>query len=249
MNAATPVRDVLHRLLDGTGQRAEVPGWLDQLLAPLATAASETVERDLLPEVADALRRLGGAVPFRVVHDWYHRAVLPTLADATAEAGGDPRAFDALRRTHAEASEGRVAEEAAWRRELEPVLLLVYRNAFPYADFHRKAYRLAYADAVGHGRAPAEASRFAENSARRMADIDAACFAEANALANARALASAYATADAVAYRATYPSARVNAYLDAYAHHLAPRDPATCRRAAAERLAVGLALGLRTTKR
>ncbi|GAA3856499.1 hypothetical protein [Streptomyces sedi] len=198
------------------------PEWLTRLAAPLA------VEPAALTRALPA-----GGVPFRLVHDWHARAVLPLLAETEPP---EP-VYEPLRRLHAEAAEGRPAPEADWRAALHPALLTLHRAAFPHAEFHAKAHATALADATGHGRGPDEARRFADNTARRIADTDARCFAEAHALALTPALAAAYAASDPAAYTATFPTAHVNAYLAAHRHHAPPRHG---HRPPAARLATAL---------
>ncbi|MGW2817010.1 SpcZ [Streptomyces sp. NPDC001415] len=188
-------------------------GGMEPWPVQLATALSDGgPELEGVRRVQGELARLGGRVPFRVVHDWYASTVVPMLVEAAARRGEDTGLLVAVGQLHARALKGERIEATEWTGALEPALREVYGSAYPYAEAHATASANAHAYAMANDYGAAEATRFAATYADLNTTANARSYAVANALANARAVALAYANADGQTYAATYPYARVNAY-------------------------------------
>jgi hypothetical protein len=205
------------------------PRWLDQVLSALSGRAT----REGLDPVYRQLRRLAGAVPFTVVHDWHARTVWPTVS--TMDTGS-------VTELHRRALAGDTAGEDEWLTALEPLLQRVYRSGYAYADGYATARSAALVYAHGNGFGEDEAVSYADYYARLSTDANARMSAEAHAIAQARALARAFATADEEAYAGAYPYAVVR--IAAATNEAATNEAATngtATDAAYDRLAIGLA--------
>ncbi|MFE9404161.1 SpcZ [Streptomyces sp. NPDC006530] len=188
------------------------------------------------------LGRLGGQVPFRVVHDWHVSTVVPLLAQASVRCGADGEDQEGVRRLHSRALAGERVTETEWAEALGPALGEVYRRAYPYADAHAAASAGAHAYAMDNDYGEERAAEFASVYAELNSDANARSFADANALVNARALAAAFAAADEHALADAYPFAYVRACALAVAGADGAGEEWPGRyRAACERLADGLA--------
>lgn len=194
-----------------------MPPWLAQIAAALYCGQGGDAAKVWAREMYDGLGRLGGQVPFDVVHDWHARTVCPMLADTSARRGSDGVAQEAVRRLHEKASAGERVEERAWGVALGPALGELYRYAYAYADAYTTASVNARAYALDNDYGEEKAAEFATMYARLNTDANARSYADANALANARALAAAFATADAKAFAEAYPFAYAHACALAHA--------------------------------
>jgi len=220
-----------------------LPRWLRQVV-PALLAGDDGGERSLL----DALGRIDGAVPFRVVHDWHAAAVAPLAIETSGRRGGDPALHRRVRDLHQRALSGAVPAQAEWLAALRPALREIYGHAYPA----RAAYDRAHASALTYGSVPGNAAMIArhfgtaQDYARTYAELsstaNAAAFADANTDANAAAGAAAYAAGDAEAYADAHAHGVVNACIAAHAQGCP--DPAAGRRDAHRRLAGGLAESL-----
>ncbi|MEV8525366.1 hypothetical protein AB0451_14615 [Streptomyces sp. NPDC052000] len=119
------------------------------------------------------LARLDGQVPFRAVHDWHARTVVPILVEASARGDEGAGLQEAVGQLHARALAGERIDAAVWTAALEPALREVYRRAYPYAEAHATAsanahaYAMAndYGAAVAHALAGARAFAAADPAA------------------------------------------------------------------------------------
>lgn len=146
------------------------------------------------------LRQLRGQVPFQLFHLWQADVVMPMLCEALPE---HQQALLALQSLHQRAALGVIGRQGEWRATLKPVLLGLYRKAYPYDA----AYAKAHASAMTYGRAPAnsatisehfgDAEAFAEYYAQLNTEAAATAFAQAHASANAEVSARAFADDDA----------------------------------------------------
>ncbi|MFJ8309901.1 MULTISPECIES: SpcZ [unclassified Streptomyces] len=188
----------------------DIPPWPAQLALAISQGAAES---DGVRRAHAELARLGGRVPFLVVHDWHARTVLPLLLEESEDAGP----LEAVGELHARALTGERIAAASWSAALEPALRDVYRLAYPYGEAHATASANAHAYAVANDYGESEATEFAATYAELNTTANARSYAVANSLANARATALAYAEADERAYAETYPYARAHAYVLAHA--------------------------------
>ncbi|QDQ15123.1 SpcZ [Streptomyces spectabilis] len=221
-----------------------LPSWLAQLAAALFHGQDEQAARRWALRVHTALGRLGGPVPFDVVHDWHAHAVAPLLAEASARRGGDGAAPDAVRRLHERALAGQRATRTEWTEALGPALTQVYGHAYAYADAYATASVNAREYAMDNDYGEEKAAEFAAMYAKLNTDANARSYADANALANTRALAAAFAGADEQAFAEAYPFAYVHVYALADAERAEPAGRDERYRAACARLADGLAEAL-----
>ena len=152
------------------------------------------------PNAALRLRQLQGQVPFQLFHLWQADVVMPMLCEALPE---HQQALLALQSLHQRAALGVIGRQGEWRATLKPVLLALYRKAYPYDA----AYAKAHASAMTYGLAPAnsatisehfgDAEAFAEYYAQLNTEAAATAFAQAHASANAEVSARAFADDDA----------------------------------------------------
>ncbi|UST61620.1 hypothetical protein NF673_13245 [Pseudomonas moraviensis] len=146
------------------------------------------------------LRQLRGQVPFQLFHLWQTDVVMPMLCEALPE---HQQALLALQSLHQRAALGVIGRQGEWRATLKPVLLALYRKAYPYDA----AYAKAHASAMTYGLAPAnsatisehfgDAEAFAEYYAQLNTEAAATAFAQAHASANAEVSARVFADDDA----------------------------------------------------
>lgn len=146
------------------------------------------------------LRQLRGQVPFQLFHLWQADVVMPMLCEALPE---HQQALLALQSLHQRAALGVIGRQGEWRATLKPVLLALYRKAYPYDA----AYAKAHASAMTYGLAPAnsatisehfgDAEAFAEYYAQLNTEAAATAFAQAHASANAEVSARVFADDDA----------------------------------------------------
>jgi hypothetical protein len=230
------------------GSRRDMPAWLVQVAAVLFDGQAAATAKAWARRIHGELERLGGRVPFGVVHDWHAHTVAPMLAQACERLGGAAGPQESVRSLHARALAGERIGEAEWVAVLEPALLQVYRHAFSYAAAYATARASAHAYATANGYSADAAIEFAENYAELSTDANAQSYADANAKANAKAAAAAYAAADDQAYAESYPFAQVAAYVAAYVAAFAGQDVAAGqarrRRLAYRYLSDGLAESL-----
>lgn len=168
-----------------------MPRWWLALTKVLCEADSNAALR---------LRQLRGQVPFQLFHLWQADVVMPMLCEALPE---HQQALLALQSLHQRAALGVIGRRGEWRATLKPVLLALYRKAYPYDA----AYAKAHASAMAYGLAPAnsatisehfgDAEAFAEYYAQLNTEAAAAAFAQAHASANAEVSARAFADDDA----------------------------------------------------
>ncbi|MET9450566.1 SpcZ [Streptomyces cinerochromogenes] len=194
-----------------------LPDWLWQVVTVLHDGQDAAAAGDWAARLHGELARLGGRVPFSVVHDWHARTVAPVLAEASVRRGRPREPQDAVRDLHLRALAGEPVTTAEWEAVLLPALREAYRLAYAYADAFAQAYAGAHAYAVAHDYGAERAAEFAGEYAGLNTGANAASFAEGNALANAGATAAAWAAADARAYAEAWPFAHVQVYALAWA--------------------------------
>ncbi|UFR07654.1 SpcZ [Streptomyces sp. Go40/10] len=207
---------LLARLEAGTAGPG-LPDWLWQVATVLYDGQDAAAARDWAARLYGELARLGGRVPFSVVHDWHAGTVAPVLAEAGLRRGRPVEPQDAVRDLHLRALAGETVTAAEWEAGLLPALREAYRLAYAYADAFAQAYAGAHAYAVAHDYGTERAAEFAGEYAASNTGANAAAFAEGNALANAGATAAAWAASDARAYAEACPFAHVRVYALAWA--------------------------------
>ncbi|MER7350631.1 SpcZ [Streptomyces aurantiacus] len=207
------------RLADGPagGSGSLTPSWLAQVAAALYCGQGGDAANAWARRMYDGLERLGGQVPFDVVHDWLARTVSPMLAETSAPRGSDGAAQEAVRHLHEKELAGERVEEGEWVEALGPALGELYRHAYAYADAYTTASVNARAYAMDNDYGEEKAAEFAAMYAKLNTDANARSYADANALANARALAAAFAKADEQAFAEAYPFAYAHACALAHA--------------------------------
>jgi hypothetical protein len=131
------------------------------------------------------LARIGGAVPFFVVHDWHANVVGPLAIEIAAERNGNIAAHTALADMHAKVLGGAKFSSDEWR----PVLKDAYADA--YADANVDASTNVDANAYAYTNAYANAYPYADADAEAYADADAYPYANAYPYADADARRSA----------------------------------------------------------
>ena len=124
-----------------------MPRWWLALTKVLCEADSNAALR---------LRQLRGQVPFQLFHLWQADVVMPMLCEALPE---HQQALLALQSLHQRAALGVIGRQGEWRATLKPVLLALYRKAYPYDA----AYAKAHASAMTYGLAPANRAMIAEH--------------------------------------------------------------------------------------
>lgn len=172
----------------------------DQISMPRWWLALTKVLCEADSDAALRLRQLRGQVPFQLFHLWQADVVMPMLCEALPE---HQQALLALQSLHQRAALGVIGRQGEWRATLKPVLLALYRKAYPYDA----AYAKAHASARTYGLAPAnsaaisehfgDAEAFAEYYAQLNTEAAATAFAQAHASANAEVSARAFADDDA----------------------------------------------------
>ncbi|MEU3187614.1 SpcZ [Streptomyces sp. NPDC006923] len=223
---------------------AETPPWPAQVVAALFEGQDPAVSKDWARRVHSELVRLGGQVPFTVVHDWHARVVVPMLAEASARDGGDTAPQRALLHLHTRALAGERIGEAEWSAALGPVVREAHRRAYAYEDAFATAYAGAHGYARANGFEESAAAEYAGTYATMNTGANAESYADANALANTPVLALAYATGDARAYAEAYPFAQARVCAHAHAGRRQAEGRPERLRAAHGRLADGLAEAL-----
>ncbi|MFE0057865.1 SpcZ [Streptomyces sp. NPDC059003] len=236
--AAVETRDAFVARLEA-GPGGPDLGWVTQVAAALFGGQDADTARVWAVRVHEDLVRLGGRVPFTVVHDWHAHTVVPLLAEAGARRGGDGAAQEAVRALHERALAGERAGEAEWAAALGPALTEVYRYAYAYAEAYATAAANARGYAMDNDFGEEKAAEFATMYAKLNTDANARSYADANAIAHTRLLAAAFAGADEEAFAAAYPFAYVHAYALADAERAEQEGRAERYRAACGRLADG----------
>jgi len=248
MSAAEPFDHFLAKLeADVVGPDREMPSWLWQMAAVLFDGQDAATSTDWARRLYLELERLGGRVPFSVVHDWHAHIVAPMLAESSERRGGDVGLQRAVQQLHARALAKEHVEEAEWKAALGPALQEVYAHAYAYAEAYATARANCYAFAIANDYGEEKSADYAESYAKLNTSANERSYADAHSMANTRAAAAAYSTADAQAYAEAYPSAHVHVYAHAWANQgeLAGQDER--RRAAYRRLADGLTDSLART--
>lgn len=203
---------------DVPGPRSDAPPWFTQVATALFDGQDPAVSKEWARRLYEHVERLGGNVPFRVVHDWHAHVVGPMLAEASERCGTDPGVQHALQRLHARALAGDPVTEAEWQATLGPAFQQVYRHAYAYAEAFATAHTNAYAYAIANGFDEPSAVKYGEDYAKLSTPANQRSYADANALANAKAVAAAYAAGNSEAYAEAYPSAYVYVYAHAWAN-------------------------------
>jgi hypothetical protein len=227
---------------------AASPAWLAQLVTALAGGLEPGAARALTARIDADVARLGGLVPFAVVHDWHAATVAPLLRAVCA---GQAQVGE----LHARALAGSPVAAARWRGALEPALREIYHLAYPYDAAYQANYESARLYGTAHDFGETGTREYATYYAELATGANRRAHADANAIACARACAAAFAAADPAGYAQTYPAATARAYARALASagdaagageavgdaagDLDARD-----RAASARLAAGLAASL-----
>ena len=107
------------------------------------------------------LKRLGGKVPFSVIHDWQANVVGPLAIKTAEKQSRDKAAHEALMTMQAKALGGEKFTADQWRPILKAAFLDIYKwryRAYADADADAYAYAYAYADAYAYANAYANAN-------------------------------------------------------------------------------------------
>ncbi|MFB0619617.1 SpcZ [Streptomyces sp. AGS-58] len=216
---------------EGSSSGPGLPDWLWQVVAVLYDGQGTAAAKDWAFRLHGELGRLGGRVPFTVVHDWHAHAVAPMLAEACARRGWSPQPQRAVQDLHVRALAGQRTAASEWQAVLGPALREAYRLAYAYDDAFAHAYAGAHAYAVANAYGAERAAEFAHGYAELNTGANVTSFADGNALANAGATAVAWAAADAHAYAAACPFAHARVY----AHAWAGRERTAVREGTGER--------------
>jgi hypothetical protein len=105
------------------------------------------------------LARIGGNVPFSVVHDWQGNIVGPLAIETAKLRKRETEPHEKLQALHQKAFAGDATPRDEWHEALRPALYEVYRgyyaNAYANAnaDAYANAYAYAYADANAYANA------------------------------------------------------------------------------------------------
>ncbi len=221
-----------------------MPLWLSRIVPALFDGQEADAARAWRVRLFEILARLDGEPPFRTVHDWHVRTVMPLAMETSERRGGTPALHAAVAALHRQNLAGALATEAQWAQALRPALREALRHAYPAADAHARAHRSALAYAAANAAAIDAAYGSGEAYARHYADLsiqaNAEAYAAANADANAELLAQAFALQSAAHYAETFPAAMINAH--AWGH--AVEAGTSARREAYRRLAEGLIASL-----
>ena len=173
-----------------------MPRWLAQMVPAFFDRQKFDDAKDWGLRFYAALDRIGGNVPFSVVHDWQANTVCVLGIDAAKLRNRDTAPHEALKALHERSLAGEKISADEWK----PVLKNVYANA------NANAYAYAYANAYAYAYAYADADAYAY--------ANAYTYAYANAYTYVNAYAYAYAYADAYAY--AYAWKRLAAYAYAW---------------------------------
>lgn len=195
---------------DAGPPEAATPAWLAQLVTALAGGLEPGAARALTARIDADVARLGGLVPFAVVHDWHAATVVPLLRAVCADQAQ-------VGELHARALAGSPVAAARWRDALEPALREIYYLAYPYDDAYQANYESAQVYGTAHDFGEAGTREYATYYAELATGANRRAHADANAIACARACAAAFAAADPAGYARTYPAAAARAYARALA--------------------------------
>ncbi len=152
---------------------AIMPRWLAQMVPAFFDRQKKADALDWGKRFYAALARVGGSVPFSVVHDWHANTVTVLGIDAAEKRGRDTTPHTALQELHKRALGGEKIAADEWR----PVL----KNAYAYAYANAYAYAYAYANADANAYADANANAYANAYADAYADANANAYANAYA--------------------------------------------------------------------
>ncbi|MBA2672564.1 hypothetical protein [Ramlibacter sp.] len=222
-----------------------MPLWLSRTVPALFDGQEADAAKAWRLQLFEVLATLDGELPFRTVHDWHVRTVLPLAMETSARRGGTPALHEAVAALHRQSLAGSRPGAAQWAQALQPALREVLRHAYPAADAHARAHRSALAYAAANAAAIDAAYGSGEAYARHYADLsitaNAEAYAAANADANAELLAEAFVLQSAKHYAETFPAAMINAHACGSAGEAAGT---ASRRGAYRRLAEGLIASL-----
>ena len=130
------------------------------------------------------LARLGGKVPFSVIHDWHATVVTPMAIEVSEKRKRNPETHRTLQALHRRAVAGETIARDDWYAALNPALFDTYANAYAYPKFD------AAADAKEFANAYANANSYADFSAYADANVKAYAYCEVNADANVNRIAA-----------------------------------------------------------
>ena len=136
-----------------------MPRWLAQMVVGFFDAQKFEDAKVWGLEFYKALDRIGGKVPFSVIHDWHANTVCQLGIDAATKRGRDTAPHVALQNMHKRALAGEKISADEWK----PVLKAANAYAYAYADADAdaNAYADAYAYAYGYANAYADADAYA----------------------------------------------------------------------------------------
>ena len=136
---------VLGEQIDGPSKcpATIMPRWLAQMVPGFFDRQKFEDAKDWGLRFYKALDRIGGNVPFSVVHDWHANTVCQLGIDTAELRKRDATPHTALRALHLRA----LADEKIGAGEWRPVLKTAYANAYANANADAYAYAYAYANA------------------------------------------------------------------------------------------------------
>ena len=113
-----------------------MPRWLAQMVPWFFDNQSETDAKDWGSRFYAELKRLDGAVPFSVVHDWQANTVSPLAIEVATMRKRDIAPHEAVRDLHIRALAGDLAPRDEWFQKLKHAYAYANANAYecPHAD-------------------------------------------------------------------------------------------------------------------
>ncbi|MBB4642339.1 hypothetical protein [Rhizorhapis suberifaciens] len=166
---------VLGDVVDGPAQcpAAIMPRWLAQMVPGFFDRQKFDDAKDWGLRFYKALDRIGGNVPFSVIHDWHANTVCQLGIEASEIRKRDTAPHKALQALHQRALAGEKTGADEWRPVLKSADADANANAYAYADAYAYAYAYADADANANANAYAYADAYAYAYAyawKRLAD-------------------------------------------------------------------------------
>jgi hypothetical protein len=124
---------------------AVMPRWLAQHVVRFFDGQTERDAKSWGLSFYAELARIGGIVPFSVVHDWQATVVGPLNVEIAERLKLDPALPAAVRDLHIQARDGTTICREQWFDVLKPSLQQVYRKLYAnaYADADADAYAYA----------------------------------------------------------------------------------------------------------
>jgi len=147
-----------------------MPRWLAQMVPGFFDCQRFEDAKDWGRRFYEQLARLGGDVPFNVVHDWQAHTVGPLAVELAEKRGRDVEPHKALAEMQRKALTGQKFTADEWRPILKDAFYDIYLCRY---DADADADANADADAYAYANAKADAYAYADANAYTNADADA----------------------------------------------------------------------------